>query len=113
MRRCNLDSEDFIFQQDNAPCHVSRKSMEWFSKENIKLLKWPANSPDLNPIENLWGLLKKAIHGKEIKNERELIASIINAWSSFNESDILENSVRTIPKRIKEVIESKGGPISY
>ena len=79
--------------------------MEWFSKENIKLLKWPVNLPDLSPKENLWGLLKKAIHGKEIKNERELIASIINVWSSFNESDILENLVRSMPKRIKEVIE--------
>jgi hypothetical protein len=46
--------ENAIFQQDNASIHMSGHSLVWFAEKNIPLLDWPARSPDLNPIENLW-----------------------------------------------------------
>jgi len=52
---------DMVFQQDNAPCHVSKDSRSWFSTNNIPLLNSPANSPDLNPIENAWAYLEKRL----------------------------------------------------
>ena len=50
---------DWIFQQDSAPCHTAKAVKLWIAKNNIQVLPWAGNSPDMNPIENLWELLKE------------------------------------------------------
>ena len=51
-----------IFQQDGAPCHTARSTRLWFESKNVTLLRgWPANSPDLSPIEQIWGIAKRYI----------------------------------------------------
>lgn len=58
----NKSIRTYIFQQDNASCHVSKKTIEMFERNHAILLEWPAKSPDLSLIEQLWGILKKRIY---------------------------------------------------
>ena len=58
----------WILQQDNATCHTSRVVKQWLQDEGITSTEWPALSPDLNPIENLWDYVKKKFN----KHQRAL-----------------------------------------
>ena len=105
--------EEFVFQQDNAPCHVSATSRRWFEPHQIEVLDWPPQSPDLNPIKNLWAILKKKVMRLgPIETKQQLKAAIETAFGEIEETTLL-NLVRSMPKRIKGVIGAKGGPVDY
>ncbi|KAI3376775.1 hypothetical protein L3Q82_000380 [Scortum barcoo] len=62
----------WVMQQDNDSKHRSKSTTEWLQQKKIRLLEWPSQSPDLNPIEMLWHDLKRAIHTRHRKNIAEL-----------------------------------------
>lgn len=102
------------FQQDNASCHKSKTSMRWFSRNHIKLFSHPPSSPDLNPIENLWSILKNHIRSRvhQPTSTEELKQAIQEAWDSLTIDDI-NGLVRSMPDRVKAVLAAKGGHTSY
>jgi transposase len=106
--------ENFIFQQDNASIHVSGPTRQWFQQKNIELLEWPAYSPDLNPIENLWGILAREVykHGRQFATVAELKIKIKDAWEGI-QCATLENLVMSMPNRIFSVISKNGGHTKY
>jgi transposase len=53
---------NFILQQDNAPVHVSRETKTMLSAKKVSVLEWPAYSPDLNPIENVWSIVSREVY---------------------------------------------------
>ncbi len=54
---------DFIFQQDLAPAHINKDTKSWFNDHGVIVLDWPASLPDLNPIKNLWSIVKRKMRG--------------------------------------------------
>ncbi len=61
-----------IFQHDNNPKHTSKSTKEGLHQKKTEVLEWPSQSPDLNPIENLWDDLKRAVHRRCHRNLTDL-----------------------------------------
>ncbi|KAI4894106.1 hypothetical protein NFI96_020168, partial [Prochilodus magdalenae] len=75
--------EDFIFQQDLAPAHAAKSTKDWFTKKQLEVLAWPANSPDLNVIENLWAIVKRKIRDRKPTTQDQLKQNIATAWEAL------------------------------
>lgn len=101
--------ENCIYQQDNAAIHVSRESKAWFAANDIELLDWPPCSPDLNPIENLWGILARAVYkdGRQFENLRQLEECVKTAWRQIPQQTI-DALINSMPGRVFEVIRRNG-----
>lgn len=109
-----ITSGDWTFMQDNAPIHRSASTKSWMEANGVKLLTWPALSPDLNPIENLWGWLVRKVyaHGRQFKSVSELKLAITETWSQIP-IELMQSLVFSLKTRMINVIAAKGGPINY
>ena len=67
-----IGGQFWIFHQDNATIHVANSTWEWFLQNGVQVMDWPANSPDLNPMENLWAILCCSVYadGKQYTYHR-------------------------------------------
>ena len=103
-----------ILQQDLATCHTSKKVKKLMVKNNIKTLKWPGNSPDLNPIENLLAIVKKRLGKHDCTTKTKLTTTILQIWIEDTEiQNICKNLVDSMPNRVQKVIAARGGHIKY
>ncbi len=84
----------------------------WFKDYGIPVLNWPANSPDLNPIENLWGIVKRKMRYARPNNAEELKATIRATWALITPEQC-HRLIDSMPRRIAAVIQAKGAPTKY
>ncbi len=103
---------DFIFQQDLAPAHSVKATSTWFKDHGIPVLNWPANTPDLNPIENLWGIVKRKMRYARPNNAEELTATIRATWALITPEQC-HSLFDSMPRHIAAVIQAKGAPTKY
>ena len=103
-----------IFMLDNASYHTAKSVKKWFRENSINPLTWPAQSPDLSPIENVWGAIKN-----ELWNQRAKIKNWKDTWALSKEIvrnlrlTYIHNLYESMPKRIDDVLKSKGNRIAY
>ena len=107
------------FMQDNAPSHKAASNIEYLQNNGIQPIFWPAFSPDLNPIEAVWSMMKSFIQLRYPEFERsgqrpigEVRSIIQDAWDSIT-SEQLYCLILSMPRRLQAAIDSNGGPIGY
>jgi hypothetical protein len=99
-------------QQDNDPKHTSRVAKEFLDNNVPEVMDWPSNSPDLNPIENLWAIVKRRVELRRSRNLDELERFMRKEWGNIPNSTLI-NLIGSMPQRCREVIEKNGERISY
>ncbi len=96
---------DLIFQQDLAPAHTAKGTKSWFNDHGVTVIDWPANSPDLNPIENLWGIVKRKMRDTRPNNADDLKATVKETWASIPPQQC-HKLITSMPRRIEAVIKA-------
>lgn len=105
-----------IFQDDNAPIHTAKKVQSWFEEHHniITHLPWPAQSPDLNIIEPLWGVLEKRVRSRfpSPTSLKQLADVLVQEWDNIP-LETIQTLYESIPRRIAAVLQANGGPTPY
>ncbi|KAJ8875559.1 hypothetical protein PR048_023455 [Dryococelus australis] len=96
------------FQDDNARCHVSRATMQWYTDNNVRRLDWPVQSPDLNPIKHLWDELDRRVRARQArpKSIAQLMEWLQEEWRQIS-VDALQTLVESMPERVAAVIAAR------
>jgi hypothetical protein len=113
---------DITFMHDGAACHRDAEATSFLAEEEFKVMSWSAQSPDLNPIENIWHILGVKFHEhftdircslSKSQSAIEKYGDILRVvWGEIN-GDIVGNLVRSMPGRVQAVIEANGGATGY
>lgn len=108
-----IDYKPWLLQEDGDPLHGMRKqglAQEYKERHNIQNLSYPAQSPNLNPIEGIWAILKQRLRRRVFNSEEEIKEALQVEWDKITMQEIRDR-IADLPRRCAELQRLKGGPI--
>ena len=102
-----------FFMHDDAPVHTCKKVKQGLTENKIECLDWPPQSPDLNPIENIWHRIKRELENYDTSSLKKLEDALKEVWCQVLKLDDFIKYADSMPKRIKECLAARGGSTSY
>jgi len=112
----HISGETFIFQQDSAPAHRARETIELLSRMTPDFIgpeMWPPNSPDLNPVDySIWSIVKERVYQQRIQNTDELWQRLVAVWKDL-EQHIVDTAIDQWRRHLTACIRAKGGHFEH
>ncbi|GBM14742.1 Transposable element Tc3 transposase [Araneus ventricosus] len=110
----NIGERNWYYQQDDAPIHTSNATKNYLNSKNVTVLEWPPLSPDLNPNENVWGIISRKVYenGGQFYSVNALKTAIESVWYNL-EPEILQTLIMSMEKRVYNVILRNGMTLNY
>lgn len=106
--------EHIYFVHDNCAVHRAHIVQEWFNKqESLTVIDWPSKSPDLNPIENLWGHMVLNWDPSNVRSRSNLDEVVTSTWEIMRGTDMCWNMVTGMRSRLQQIIVREGAPLRY
>jgi transposase len=102
----------WYFQQDNVRFHTTPETVTYLHEKGVTLIEWPPWSPDLNPIENLWNVLKARVYARFPQTMEEMEQFIREEWDS-TDLNFISHICRSMPRRLQLLLDNNGHKISY
>ncbi len=106
-RRCLFQGRPCVFQQDNAKPHTAAITTAWLHSRRVRVLSWPACSPDLSPIENIWCIIKWKIRQRRPQTLQQMENYIRQEWDQIPTTN-LQKLITSIPRRLQTVLKRRG-----
>jgi hypothetical protein len=106
--------ENFLFMDDNVRPYMARIVVRYLEQVGVRLLPWPVNSPDLNPIEHVWEFLAKRVKRRQPRSEtlNGLRVALQEEWAQIPQ-DYIATLIQSMPNRLRDVIRARGGNTRY
>ena len=112
----HVESDSFVFQQDSAPAHRARDTIELLQRETADFITPELclpNSPDLNPVDyKIWEIMQQRVYEMQIHNVDELKQRLVDVWSGLQQS-VVDAAVSEWKKRLQACVRVKGGHFEH
>ncbi|CDF39637.1 unnamed protein product [Chondrus crispus] len=104
----------WVFQQDGASMHRSTFTRSWLTERSVRTIDWPAKSPYLNIIQNIWGIMARRVYARQRQFDKiaQLKEVIEEVWATTR-CEVLQKQYRSIPRCMLAVLDSKGRATKY